>query len=84
MSFHSWIIWLFTKPKFFGYGELWYFYREVSNDTHVFHDITYWNYNTLFQVKASVVLLQRDPDLMLTHTKRPNLTNCDAFMIYWH
>ena len=71
-----------TKPTFFGYGELGNWYREVNND--VFLDITYWNYNTLFQVKVSLVLLQRDPNIMLTHTKRPNLTNCDAFMIHWH
>ena len=46
--------------------------------------LTYWNYNTLFQVKVSLVLLQRDLGLMLIHIKRPNLTNCDAFMIHWH
>ena len=45
-----------TKPTFFGYGELGYCYREVSNDTYVFLDITYWNCNTLFQVKVSLVL----------------------------
>ena len=37
-----------------------------------------------FRLKVSLVLLQRDPDLMLTHTKRPNLTNYVAFMTYWH
>lgn len=74
-----------TKPTFFFvYGELGYRYREVSFDTYVFLDITYWNYNTLFQVKVSLILLQRDPDLMVAQTKRPNLTNCVGCMIYWH
>jgi len=45
-------------------------------------DIMYWNYDTLFQVKVSSLLLKRDPDLMLTHTNRPNLTNCVGVMIY--
>jgi hypothetical protein len=43
-----------------------------------FLDITSWNYNTLFQVKVSLVLLQTDLDLMRNHTERPNLTNCDT------
>ena len=72
-----------NKPTFFGYGEPGYCYREGSNDTYVHLDIMYWNYDTLFQVKVSSLLLKRDPDLMLTHTKRPNLTNCVGFMIYW-
>ena len=67
---------------FFVYGELGYRYREVSFDTYVFLHITYWNYNTLFQVKLSLILLQRDPDLMVAQTKRPNLTNCVGCMIY--
>jgi len=66
---------------FFGYGELGYCYREVRYDNYVFLDITYWNYNTLFEVKVSLIVLQRDPDLMLTQTRRLNLTHCVGFMI---
>ena len=73
-----------TKPTVLGYGKLGYCYRDVSNDTYIFLDITYLHYNTLFQVKVSLVLLQRDPDLILTHTKRPNLTNYVACMTYCH
>ena len=57
---------------FFRYGELGYCYREISNDTYIYHDFTYWNYNTLFRVKVSLLILKRNPDLMLTHTKRLN------------
>jgi len=58
--------------------------EKLSYDKYVFLDITYWNYNAMFQVKVSLIVLQRDSDLMLTQTKRPNLINCVSYMIYWH